>query len=100
MKKNKEQKTHANWLINDVSLEARDIAKRNAKIEGVRIGKWVDSVIINHDKKLDHPDFESEFVKKIDNYYKALDNMEQSIKKTIISQIEREFEKKAWWRFW
>jgi hypothetical protein len=39
------------WMLNDISEEARKIAQEQAYIKHLRIGEWVNDLILNSERK-------------------------------------------------
>lgn len=92
------------WVVTDISLKARDEARKLAKSDKKRIGTWLDDLILNKSKNITNPDnsysmlqlrnIESslEYIKTELHHIKALENslkilLDRMPKRTILDKI-------------
>ena len=99
------------WMLHDISIDAREIALKNSKKYGVRIGQWVDYIIlksVDDEEKREAEQREEEenrqtFQEMIEefptkglmvNIYNRLNTSIEELSK----KVERQY--KPWWKFW
>lgn len=114
MSKDKADENHGNrkpWMLHDISIEAREIARKNSKRHGVRMGQWVNYIIlksVDDDEKTRAEQREEEenkqsFQEMIDDFpTKGLminihNRLNTSIEE-LSKKVDRQY--KPWWKFW
>jgi len=114
MSKDKEDENYGKpkpWMLSDISIEAREIALKNSKRHGVRMGEWVNYIILksvdDEEKRKAEQREEEEnrqtFKEMIEDFptkglmasiYNRLNTSIEELSK----KVERQY--KPWWKFW
>lgn len=99
------------WVLHDISPEAREIALKNSKRYGIRMGQWVDYIIlksVEDDEKREAEQREEEetkqtFLEMIEDFptkglmasiYNRLNTSIEELSK----KVDRQY--RPWWKFW
>lgn len=114
MSKNKEDENYGkpkHWMLNDISIEAREITAKNAKKHGVRMGQWVNYIIlksVEDDEKRKAEQREEEenrqtFKEMIEDFpTKGLMASIYNRLNTSIEELSKKVDRqhRSWWKFW
>lgn len=99
------------WMLHDISPEAREITMKNAKRHNVRMGQWVNYIIVKYEETEAEQEAKQEqededrrsFSEMVDefptkglmiNIYNRLNSSIEELSK----KVDRKY--RPWWKFW
>lgn len=92
------------WLLQDISPEARKIAKESARKQGVKVGKWVNHVILHAKHILESDPDETIDTQKFSEIMEEVPD--KSFMRTYFISLSEKIDHlskkldKPWWKFW
>jgi hypothetical protein len=106
--KDKDYEKPKPWLLHDISSEAREIVLKNSKRSNVRIGQWVNYIIVKSEKAEEEREVKRDQEEEDKKTFSEM--MEELPTKALIINIYNrlnsaidEVSKKVgrpWWKFW